>query len=274
MELDTNAAKQADSATAPKEVDGKPPVNADAKSDSSPENLPWHKDARFQDFLKEKKGLEAANEKLQKILKENGLDDPDELEDLVKSGTAIKGRALDVNNLDAIIERAQRLEKYEAYWADQKKKQDKENLDPEERATKAERELEFERGTRAREKAAKDHMENTKKAIASYEKEVHGLISEATIPKDHQGLILELFGVGNPSNDVDITDKKAIKKLVADGIKKVEAYNQSVIAEYLKSKKEIVKTGQGSESVGDNKQPKIMLKDARKIFLERMGGSA
>ncbi len=65
---------------------GAEPVAKDAKSDSSAENVPWNKDPRFQEFIKEKKTLTAANEKLQKLLKANDLEDPDDLEDLVAKG--------------------------------------------------------------------------------------------------------------------------------------------------------------------------------------------
>ena len=270
--MEAKDAANTESAPVTKEADGKPPVNADVKADSSTENLPWHKDPRFQDFMKEKKGLEAANAKLQKILKANDLDDPDDLDDLVKSGKTVKGKNINLDALDEIREKAERLTKYEAYWADQKKRQERETADPNERAEKAERELDNERSQRQREIASKRQMEETKKAIASYEKEVQGLIDEATIPKEHQGIIQELFGIGNASNDVDITDKKAIKKLVADGIKKVDAFKQSVIAEDLKEKKGVVKTGQGAESVGDGKTPRMNLKEARKVASEQMMG--
>lgn len=268
MPEEKNAANP-DSAPVTKVEDGNPPVK-DVKADSSTENLPWHKDARFQDFLKEKKGLEAANAKLQKILKDNELDDPDDLEDLVKSGKTVKGKLADLNRIDEIIAKATKLDSYEAYWADQKRKAEREGADPNERAARAERELDLERSNRQREAAQKRQTEDTKKAISNYERDVQDLIGEVGVPKEHQSFIQELFGVGNPSNDVDITDKKAVKKLVADGMKKVDAFKQSVIAEYLKEKKGIVKTGQGTEAVGGDKPTKVYLKDARKIFLETM----
>lgn len=274
--MDTKSidAASAESATATKEEGGKPPAveTKDAKSDSSTENLPWHKDSRFQDFLKEKKGLEAANAKLQKILKENDLEDPDDLEDLVKSGKTVKGKIADLNAIDSILEKAARLEQYEEYWAEQKKRQEREGADPETRAAKAERELDLERESRKREQAQKQRQEEAKKSLANYEKDVRDLISEANMPKDQSAFVQELFGINNDSNSVDITDRKAIKKLVADGLKKFDSIKQSIISDYLKEKRGIVKTGQGSESVGEGKQPKIMLKDARKMFLERMTG--
>lgn len=244
-----------------------------AVADSSPEvvtdkdgkPLPWDQQPKW-------KSARQAEKKLNDLLKANDLDDPDDLLDLVQRGKTVKGKLADINDLDAILERATRLEKYEAYWAEQKKRHERENTDPETRAEKAERELEEERANRLREKAAKQQMEETKKAIAGYEKEVQTLVAEASVPKDHQGFILELFGVGNPSNDVEITDKKAIKKLVADGLRKFDALKQSIIAEYLEDKKGIVKTGQGAEAVGGEKPPRLNLKEARKAAQEQMMG--
>ncbi len=270
--MEIKDAASTESAPVTKEEGGKPPADAnkDAKGSESSTEGPWHKDERFKAFLTEKKSLEAANAKLQKILKDNDLDDPDDLEDLVKSGKTIKGKRVDLNTIDDIMEKAARLEKYEAYWAEQKKRAEREGADPNERAEKAERELDNERTARQREIADKKRIEETKKAITAYEKEVQSLIDEATIPKEHHSFIQELFGINNPSNDVDITDRKAIKKLVADGIKKVDAFKQSVIAEYLKDKKGVVKTGQGSESVGGDKPERINLKTARKMASEQM----
>ena len=263
-------AANADSATVKKEEDGKPPVKADEKADPSTADMPWHKDARFQDFLKEKKQLTAANEKLQKLLKANDLDDPDDLEELVASGKVVKGKLADLNQIDELIAKAQKLDSYEAYWTAEKDRKEREESDPVTRAERAESKLAETEHRRRVEEGAKRQREETKAAIGNYEKEVTSLIKELGLQKEQEPFILEMFGVGNPSNDVDIYDKKAIKRLVADGQKKVEAFKQSVIAEYLKEKKGIVLTGQGAESVGDKKPAKIMLKDARKIFLETM----
>jgi len=260
-----------DSSSVSKEADGQPPVKeTDAKADSSTENQPWHKDERLKGFLQEKKTLEAANAKLQKLLKDNGLDDPDDLEDLVKSGKVIKGKIKDLNSIDDLITKSAKLDSYEAYWAEQKKRAQKETEDPSERAERLERELDFERSQKRQEQEVKKHQEDIKRSLQNYESEVRTLINEVDIAKEHAPFILELFGVNNPSNDVDITDKKAIKKLVTDGIKRVEAFKQSVIAEYLTEKKGVVKTGSSSESVTGDKPIRIGLKDAHKIAKEQI----
>jgi hypothetical protein len=272
MDLASVGAASTASPTVEKVEDGKPPVKdvKDDKADSSTENLPWHKDERFKEFLKEKKTLESANAKLQKLLKDNDLDDPDDLEDLVKSGKVVRGKISDLNSIDDLIAKSARLDSYETYWAEQKKRQEKESEDPTERADRLERQLDAEKNLHRQEAAMKKQMDDTKRAIKGYESEVQSLIKEVGIPKDHEPFVLELFGVNNPSNDVDITDKKAIKKLVQDGVKRVEAFKQSIIAEYLAEKKGIVKTGQSSESVTGEKTQRMGLKDAHKIAKEQI----
>jgi len=273
MDLASVGAASTDSPLVTKVEDDKLPVKdvKDAKeTESSTENLPWHKDDRFKEFLKEKKTLEAANAKLQKLLKDNELEDPDDLEGLVKSGKVIKGKLKDLNSIDDLIAKSAKLDSYEEYWAQQKARQQKESEDPSERAERLEQELARERFLKHQEKASKEQTENIKRSIKGYESEVESLIKEVGVSKEHEPFILELFGVNNPSNDVDITDKKAIKKLVTDGIKRVEAFKQSVIADYLAEKKGIVKTGVGSESVTGEKPIRLGLKDAHKIAKEQI----
>ena len=270
MDLASIIDDKAASSPAPKVVDGQPPVTDDKKADSSTENLPWHKDERFQSFMKEKKTLEAANAKLQKLLKENELEDPDDLEDLVKSGKTVRGKLADLNALDDIIGKAVKLDSYEAYWAQQAEKRRKEETDPETRARQAEEQLELERRRQASEQNANRQAAATKAAVKSYETDVLDLIKDVGLPKEQETFVAEMFGVNNPSNDVNIMDKKAIKKLVADGVKRYDALKQSIIADYLKGKTDIVRTGKGSESSVQDTAPKINLREARKIAGEQI----
>jgi hypothetical protein len=265
MPEDTNTAiAGADPANKGQGSDSPTGDKKDAGTDSSPEvvldkegkPLPWNDQPKWKEARK-------AEKKLNDLLKANDLEDPDDLLELVQSGKAVKGKLPDLNALDSIVAKAAKLDQYEEYWAKQRKDQ----ADPEQRAEIAEQEL-------AKERALKAHdqqIEKTKKAISAYEKDVQGQVEEANIPKEYRGIVLELFGVGNPSNEVDITDKKATKKLVADGLKKFDAVKQAIIAEYLATKKNVVKTGQGAESVGgDQEKPLRTLKDMRRAFGERL----
>jgi len=251
------------------------PTDKDAKTDSSPEvvvddkgkPLPYDQQPKW-------KAARAAEKKLNDLLKANDLEDPDDLLDLVQRGKMVKGKLADLNQLDALIEKSARLDKYEAYWQEQEELQKRQTEDPEETIKRLEAKEKLREAAETRKRAEEQYVENTKKAVSAYEAEVTNLIREIEVPKEQCEFVAEFFGVGNPCNDIDITDRKAIKKLVADGIKKKEAYDQAVIKAYLESKKGIpavTSTAGASAEVG---KPKIMLKDARKIFLETMQKNA
>ena len=243
----------------------------DAKADSSPDvvvdkdgkPLPWSEQPKW-------KSARAAEKKLNDLLKANDLDDPDDLLDLVQRGKTVKGKLADLNQLDTLIEKSNKLDKYEAYWRDQEEKKRRETEDPDQTIARLEHALRNKSVAEQNREAQRQQSENAKQAIQSYEREVSGLVKDLEVPKDQQSFVLEFFGVGNPANDVDITDRKAIKKLISDGIKKKESYDQAVIAAYLKGKEGIPKIGSAAGATATETKPKIYLKDARKIFLETM----
>ena len=251
------------------------PAGADAKADSSPEvvvdkdgkPLPWSEQPKW-------KAARAAEKKLNDLLKANGLDNSDDLSELVSHGKVVKGKLKDLNDLDDIIKDAEEIRKYRPFWKEQEELQRRQVEDPEQTIKRLEAKEKLREADEARRRAEADHVENTKKAISAYETEVTNLIREIEVPKEQRDFVAEFFGVGNPCNDIDITDRKAVKKLVSDGIKKKEAYDQAVIKAYLEGKKGIPAVTSAAGASAEPEKPKIMLKDARKIFLETMRKNA
>jgi len=212
------------------EVAGAEPVVDPEKTGSEPDKVPWDKDPRWQEWR-------GAEQKLQTIMKNNEVESIEALEELIKDGVDIKGRVKDVDNIEALMEKAETLDKYEAHWAEQEEARKHEDESDSEKASRLERELKAEKGkVSAKEKEFTDR-ENAKKAVTTYEREVNLLLREnESIGKEEVGFVREFFGVGNPLNDLDITDTKAIKTMVTDGIKKKEAYDQAIIKKYIDGK--------------------------------------
>jgi hypothetical protein len=239
-------------------------------SNSSDEKVPWNKDPRWQKWQTDKKTLQPLADKVNNLLKANGLDDLDDLTELVESGKKVKGKVADLNAIDEIVAKAQKLDKYEAYWRDQEELKRKDTESSDETIARLERELRN-RDLSARQRTeAQREAQRAKDAVDGYEREVKNLIREIEVPKEQREFTLKFFGVGNQANEIDITDRKAIKKLIQDGVKEKEAYDQAVIKAYLNTKQDIPKVGAtGGAPMGE--KPKIMLKDARKAFLEAFG---
>jgi len=237
-------------------------TKADAKPDSSTEQ-PWHKDPRFKQEL----GLLKVAKSL---MEKNGLESVDDLVELAESGKKVKGKEADLDMLDEIKSKAAKLDKYEAYWREQEEKKQRETEYPDQTIARLEKQLkEKEAADRHKEQTTKQR-EAAQQALKSYEREVQSLVKEMDVPKEQQAFVNEFFGVGNPFNEIDITDKKAIKKLVSDGIKKKEAYDQAIIQAYIDGKGKIPKVGSSTPAAPSGDQPKVYLKDARKTLLEAL----
>jgi len=245
-------------------VDPSTTVKKDDVADPSPKEEPWHKDPRFKNDL----GLLKTAKSL---MESNKLDSVEELKELIESGKKVKGKPVDLDNLDEIVAKAAKLDKYEAYWKDQKEKQQREGETPEDTIKRLEGEKKQLESEHRRKSEADKQAADAKKALKAYESEVETLVSEVeAVSKEHRPFVLEFFGVGNPANEIDITDRKAVKKMVADGVKKLESFKQAVIADYLKGKEKIPKIGSTTTTVTDPNAPKINLKGARAALMEAL----
>lgn len=231
------------------------------KPDSSTEGEPWHKDPRFKQDLGLLKTAKSLMEK-------NNLESVEDLVDLIESGKKIKGKQVDLERIDEITAKAAKLDKYEAYWAEQEKKRQREEEDPRERAERLEKQLEAKERQEQIREAQRRETEKAQAAVNAYERDVSGQIKDMEIPKEQQGFVLKFFGVGNECNDIDITDRKAVKRLIDKGIKEKEAYDQAVIKAYLEGKSNVPPVSStGSSTAPEEKQIKT-LKDARKAMFD------
>lgn len=255
--------KAADSKTAEKPGAEPAKEERDAKSESSTENVPFDKDPRW-------KSARLAEKKLNDLMKANEVDDPDDLVDLVKRGKAVKGKLQDLNQLDELIKRNELLRKYEEYWDQEKEKKRRETEDPEQTIARLEEKLKEKEKHDKQKDSERAQAEEARRAIQSYDREVKDLVSELELPKEQGEFFNQFLGVGNPFNDIDITDRKAIKKMFTDAVKKKEAYDQAIIAAYLKGKKEIPAVASTSEGAPEKKPEKITMRNAKSIFAESL----
>ena len=249
----------------PPEGDVKPdsPPAGEKPQDSPPEKVPWDDDPRW----KEWRGSE---KKLQTVLKANEVGSIEELESLIEEGMKIKGRIKDVGDLEALIEKASTFDQYQDYWAHQDELKKRESEEPDETIKRLEKRIEDQKLSKKQEQKARGEAVEAQKAIKDYEREVKTLVREAGIGKEEVGFWSEFFGVGNKANEIDITDTRAIDKMVKDGIKKKEAYDQMVIKNYLAGKTDIPKVPTGDAPAPTKDTEIKTLDEARKTLRERM----
>lgn len=79
------------------------------------------------------------------------------------------------------------------------------------------------------------------------------------------------MGVDNPINEVDITDKAAVRRLTKAGTKEINAFAQVIIKDYLDGKIKIPKVTpivpDGGDDAAKAKEPKN-LKEAKAIMMK------
>jgi len=231
-------------------------TDKDEKADSSA--VPWDKDPRWKEWREQEKSMKA-------LLEDSGVESLEELKGILEESGELKGKLADVD-LDSLFTKAETLDKYEEYWAaqDAKKKEDEE--DPTETIRRLEsekRELQRERET---DKNRQTEYDDAARAVKAYEKEVKSAAGD--LSKDE--FVMEYFGVGNKANDIDITDAKAVKRLVEEGIEKKKVYDQKVIKAYLDGKIELPKIPSGD--TGTTKQTEVKtMKEARQALKDQVG---
>lgn len=234
------------------------------------EKRPWHEDPRFKKDL----SLLTAARNLMEL---NDLDSIEDLVEFVDKGKAVKGKNVDVSKLDEILEKAARLEKYEAYWEQQKKNQLREE-DPDNYTKKLEEEIkELKNRDKAKAEAERAAYE-AKKSVEFYERTVSELIEDSEdIPKEQHKFISLVMGISNPSNDIDITDRRAIKKSYNEILKSVkefsDAMKQKGADEYRKGKLEIPKVAPTTPAAPVTEK-RHNLKTAREALHQIFGGKS
>lgn len=245
----------------------------DKETVKTPEDgeMPWHKDKRFKNDLHL---LKAAKN----LMEANGLEDLESLVELVDRGKKVHGKNVDLDKLDDVIEKAKRLEKYEEYWAQQKEMQKRQEEEPDQTIQRLEKQLR-DLEHRERLKSEQDRQaKEAKQAVEFYERTVSEFVEDIEdIPKEHHQFISLILGVQNPTNDIDITDRRQIKKATTEILKSLRAFADAMkkqgAEEYRKGKMEIPKVAPSTSGAAPIPEKKIMLKDARKALVEKFMGA-
>lgn len=241
----------------------------DAKKEESSDSVPWHNDPRFKQDLKLLKAVKS-------LVEANGLEDVSELTDLVESGKKVHGKQIDLDKLDEILAKASKLDQYQKHWETQEELRKRGMETPEQTIARLQAEREAERSERSRREQIETEAANAKKAVMFYESEIKNQLDDLEgLSADEKGFLAYTLGVGNECNDINITDKRAIKRILNDSVKKynnlVKSIKEQAIKEYREGKASIpsVPSTDGSAAATKTEPPKG-LKGMRNAFAEMM----
>lgn len=195
------------------------------------------------------KAARAAEKKMNDILEKHGLSSADDLDDALASGLTISELlgARDANTLVEAIKQLQKdaayLKDVKAYWKEQEELKKREDMTPEQRAEDAEKKLKEFQKDQADKKAKSDEETQLKNAIGEYSTQVEKAVESAGLSGDEAEMAKLFLGVDNPFNEVDITDRKAVRETtrsLTDKFSKfVASVKQKAIDDYAKGKSDL-----------------------------------
>ena len=236
------------------------PPPEDGKEPPADDKVPWDKDPRWTAWREKEKGIDT-------FMTANNLDSLEDLMTHVTEGRDLKGK-LGEKDLKTLLDNNELLESYQEYWAKEEEGKKRQDELPDDTIKRLEDKLADEKRRNDDVDRKQQESKEAKKAVIGYEKEVKVLLSDLS-PSEGK-FIKEHFGIGNPLNDIDITDTKAVHKMVADGLKKKDEYDQAVIKSYLDGKKEPPVIPSGDPPVEKSPEVKNM-KEARSSLREQLG---
>jgi hypothetical protein len=247
----------------------------DVKEKSSDSEVPWHKDPRFKDDLESLK----LGKSIKGLIEANGLEDVDELKDLISSGSKIKGKQVDLDKIDEILEKANTLDKYKRYWEQQEELRRRGAETPEETIARLNQRLQEREEHELLKQKKELEAKQAQDSIEKYDKVVYSqLDSFEDLTPEVKKILAWSLGIGNECNEIDINDRKEVKRVVNDGVKKyndlVKTIKEQGIKEYLSGKASIpsVPTNSGTVATSKVEPPKGFraMREAAKEMI--MGG--
>lgn len=216
--------------------------------------------------------------KAQALLKTAGVDDLEELEDLLTEAHEIKGKLGD-KDIETLLRSQEELTRRISEIEEARLKAARENETPEETAARLEKELHEEKTKNQRkEKADRDQkaaIEEAQKAVAAYGKTIKELLdTEPGLTEEDKAFIAFASGVENPFNDIkDITNKREVTKAFKQILKTWNGHRQTTVKGYRDGKIKIPDITPAGPGVAPDPSLKVgNLKDARKIASARLFG--
>ena len=209
------------------------------------------------------------------LLEKTGMESLDQLDEFLTSSQEIREKLVE-QEVDEVLADSQELRKVHAFWAEQEEKNKRISEQPEETISRLEREKVEERNKRLSIEESDQAIKQAEKAIKDYTSTVDGIIdSEAKdLGPAVRTFLGKYLGINNAFNDVDITDKVAVRKMAKDGVKDFrDGLVQAVLKDYKAGKLKLIDVSPAEHIAPDIREKGPgNLKEARGLFMESLQG--
>jgi len=238
--------------------------------DGTQTNVPEEK-ASTQDKSPELEAAMKAKGELDDLLETHGYDSLEDLTEAVQKSKTVLSK-IGTTDIEEILEKANTLDRYNEYWANEELKKKDVELEDSDRIAKLEKELNDFKSSKSKEESSRKAQEEAEKVIQNYANEITSFIGkQEEIPEEYRPFAHEFLGVNNPFNEIDIADKVAVRKMAKDNVKKIQDFEQAVIKRYRDGKIKIPEISSTEGAAPETGEVIIKnLKESRKGMLESL----
>ena len=254
-------AQAASDAAAAAAAGAKAAADAAADKDKIP---PFDQDPRW-------KSAREAEKNLQSLQTALGVESVEELLELADLGSKLREEGVDKDRIKGALEAQKEYDRVKTYWAEQEEKQRLLTETPDEKEQRLEAREKKLRDKEQEDERRKKYLAEGEKVAKSYDSEVTRLVSaDANIPENERNFYTFFLGVNNPSSNINISSKEAIKGAYAEAVKVLKEFKDTILENAAKGKGAIPRVP-GSAIPGDLPPPKIKnLDEARRTMTERL----
>lgn len=195
--------------------------------------------------------LKDTKDALSGILEENDYLNLEDLVSDLKTGQSLASLigTADANRVQALMDKAQKWDAAEEYWAEQESAKREKGETQEETIARLKQEMQAEKDARRAEIEGFQSKETTAAKLANFNKDVGDLVDLTESLSDAEKSVLKLhLGVNNPMDGVDIGDRKTVRAVAKDVITNytgfIKSVKQAAIDDYVKGQSKITPTPQ------------------------------
>jgi len=188
---------------------------------------------------------EATNQ-LDKFFKTHGFDSLDDLNESIEGSKRLQD-ALEGHDLEELLENSKEMARYNAYWAEEREKKQREGETESETIARLEGQLEEERHRKTEAQMQQEEADEAGRVLKTFNNYTNSLIDDnQDIPDTHKEIMKLVCGINNPMNEIDIRKKPDIKRMTKDNLKIVEKFAQKIIESAIKKSDKIVPVGEAT----------------------------
>jgi hypothetical protein len=225
----------------------------DGKETNKP--TPYDKDPKW-------KKARSAEKQLNTLLGKVGANSVEDLADMIDRSASVLDK-LEGVDFDEMLESARELERTKAYMAEEKlKKQEADETFEETIARLKKEKQDLKRGFQSKAEQERE-MKDAQKVLKNFTSTVESSIAASEdLPEEYHDFAKLLMGVGNPANEIDISDKRAVKRMAGDLTKVVNEFAQRVIQRYRSGKQDAPPMSSNNETPSSARKPIKSIRDA------------